>query len=40
LRRAGYEVREVPRDLRVSRPVVGDRRRDRLGLAELVDLEY
>ena len=32
------EAREVPGDLRIGRLIVGDRGRDRLGLAELVDL--
>ena len=34
------EAREMPGDLRVGRPVVGGRRRDRLRLAELVDLHH
>ena len=32
------EAREMPGDLRIGRPVIGDGRRDRLRLAELVDL--
>ena len=32
------EAREMPGDLRIGRPIVGDRWCDRLGLPELVDL--
>ena len=34
------EAREMPGDLRVGRLIVGDRRRDRLSLAELIDLHH